>query len=327
MIDSTPTPCLLCGENKGYVHEEISGLQLRRLWEASGHTLSDRALGPIDNEFGIRLFQCASCGFRFYDPALAGTAEFYEELMTNKKYPDNSPEFMFALRHARDHGLKNVLDVGCGEGAFLDLAREQGLGTYGVELNRNAAAVAAGRGHRMASKLMQDITLDEVEGGIDFLTLFQVVEHVSSPVDFLRAATRLVRPGGFIVVGVPNEHRMLGLVHHDPANWPPHHVSRWRPVDLSILASRSGLEFIQHGSDCLTGRGIEWAWTTHNQFAAALGRPPLPGSVFIPRIVSIIYRTLRLRHIPFAGGLSIYAIYRKRQTTFVGSEEPNSHLI
>lgn len=311
MIESIPTPCLLCGENEGRVAEQITGTQLRELWRVSGHPLSDHALGPITKDFAIRLFECSSCGFRFYDPALAGSAEFYEELMTDKKYPVDSPEFLFALDLAGRFGARRVIDIGCGEGAFLDLARDKGFETYGVELNRVAAAVAEKRGHAMIHKMMEDISLDEVGGGVDLLTLFQVVEHVSSPADFVRDASRLVKPGGLVVVGVPSEKRMLGLLHHDPANWPPHHVSRWRISDFQKLAERTGLKLVEAKHDKLYGRAISWAWEYHNRMAPVMNQSQLPGGTWLPKTASLIYRYLGCKNYSPLHGLSIYAAFQK----------------
>jgi len=303
--------CLLCGSGKVIVDASLTGAQVRTLWNGVGNDLSDRALGPITPDSDVVLYRCASCGFRFYDPDLAGSAAFYEELMEGRNYPDSSPEFAFALDFANRHGLKRVLDIGGGEGAFLDQARKYGLETSGAELNRNAAETAARKGHRMFSKPMELITLDELDGGTDMLTLFQVIEHVPSPVDFVTAAARLVRAGGYLVIAVPSERRMLGLLHYDPANWPPHHVSRWLPRDIAALATRAGLEIIKQGSDPLLGRAITWAFNLHNQLASSLGHRGLPGGEWLPRMLSLGYRIMGCKHYLPCHGLSIYAVLRK----------------
>lgn len=303
--------CLLCGNTDALIDETLAGRQIRALWRAMGKDLSARAFGPITPDFQVDLFRCSSCGFRFYDPALAGGAEFYEEMMSVCPYPATTPEFTFALDFAKRNGLKRVLDVGGGEGHFLDLARNSGMETSGVELNRNAAKTAADKGHRMFNEQMEEITAEDLDGGTDLLTLFQVVEHVPSPVDFLLDAARLVRPGGYIVIAVPNERRMLGLLHHDPANWPPHHVSRWRAKDLSHLAKRTGLSLIKQGSDPLPGRSIPWAVKHHNQMATALGHQSLHGNNWLLDSISLAYRYLGCKYYLPCHGLSIYAALRK----------------
>ena len=311
MIDHQDIGCLLCGSNHVTCDETLTGAQIHAIWHACGIDLSARACGPVARDFAVNLYRCVACGFRFYDPLLAGTAEFYQELMAVRAYPGGTPEFTYALDFATRNDLKRVLDVGGGEGHFLDLARQSGMETAGVELNANASETAAGKGHRMFNKPMEEITPEELAGGTDMLTLFQVVEHVASPVQFVADAARLVRPGGYLVIAVPSERRMLGLLHHDPANWPPHHVSRWRAKDLSSLARATGLSLIHQAADRLTGRQILWAYQLHQQLAAALGHRGLAGGEWLVQALTFIYRKLGCKYYLPCHGLSIYAILRK----------------
>jgi SAM-dependent methyltransferase len=304
--------CLLCHSEHLTVTDSLKGDEIRSLWKEWGNNLSDYALGEIIREFPVEMYRCNNCGFSFFDPKLAGTGEFYEELMAKRKYPTDTPEFNFALSFAKKMELETILDVGGGDGAFLDLARKAGIQTSGIELNRDAAAKAAAKGHRMSTKLLEDIQLDEIGGCTDMLTLFQVVEHVPAPVEFLESAARLVRPGGYIAVAVPSHRRALGLLHLDPADWPPHHVSRWRQTDLHKLAEKASLTVVKTGADPLTGQAIEWAYSLHNRFARTLGHRSLPGAGWPIRAVSTLYRTLRCKLYCGAHGLSIYAIYQKQ---------------
>jgi SAM-dependent methyltransferase len=303
--------CLICNSAQIDIADSLSGLELRNLWKCLGSDLNDAAYGPITCEAAVHLFRCHDCGFQFYDPEFAGSGDFYEALMATRPYPLGSPEFPYTIEFANKRGIGSVLDIGGGEGAFLDLAKQAGLQTAGVELNRHAAEVCAAKGHRMFNKPMEDITLADLDGGAELLTLFQVVEHVPSPIGFVTSAARLVRPGGYLVIAVPSEKRMLGLLHHDPANWPPHHVSRWRGEDLSRLAERTGLEVIEHTADPLYGRPIVWAADLHQRLEAAIGRQPHPLSGTFARVASLLYRALRLQNRSPFHGLSIRAVMKK----------------
>lgn len=303
--------CFICENNSLDVAESIKGADLRKLWDALENGIGDSAYGPITPETEVNFYQCRSCSFRFFEPEFAGSADFYEDLMTKKTYPLGGPEFDHAIEFAANHGIKQVLDVGGGEGAFLDLARKAGLETTGVELNRHASDVSAGKGHRMFNKPMEDIDLAELEGGTEMLTLFQVVEHVSAPVEFVTSAARLVRPGGYICIAVPSARRMLGLLHHDPADWPPHHVSRWRMEDLKKLGMRSGLDVVECSTDLLTGKSILWALQLHNKLETTLGNRQhiVPGRV--ASILSLVYRALKLKYVLPFHGLSLHIVLRK----------------
>lgn len=311
MTDSTPPACLICSEKQVSIASSLTGAQLRLLWASLDNEIGDYAYGSITPETQVNLYRCESCGFRFYNPKFSGSAEFYEELMAKKIYPLGSPEFAHAIDFAARYNIKRVLDVGGGEGAFLDMASKAGLETSGVELNRHAAQVAAGKGHRMFNKPMEHISTEELDGGAEFLTLFQVIEHVPAPVDFVIDAARLLKPGGYISIAVPSDRRVLGLLDKDPADWPPHHVSRWRISDLRKLGERSGLEFVENQTNQLFGQAISWAFDLHNQLETALGGKPLGIPRSLISLATFVYRVARMQnHLPFHG-LSIRAVFKK----------------
>jgi SAM-dependent methyltransferase len=163
----------------------------------------------------------------------------------------------------------------------------------------------------MLNKPMEDIDLEEIGGGAEMLTLFQVVEHVSAPVKFVSAAARLVKPGGYISIAVPSDRRMLGLLHHDPADWPPHHVSRWRIKDLKELGGKSGLEFVECKADLLTGHGIIWALELHNKLEAALGKKSHRLPIGVASFLTLFYRAFKLKYVLPFHGLSLHIMLRK----------------
>ena len=303
--------CLLCHGSSLSTIWSLSGAEVRALWRESGFTITDSAFGSLTPAHLVSQFECGTCGFRFFDPTLAGGGEFYEQLERGGYYAGNRPEFQFALALCQREQFKSVLDVGGGTGAFLDLARTQGPATYAVELNAQAAAVCAAKGHRTLRKRLEDISPEDLNGGVDMLTLFQVVEHVPDPRAFLGAAARLVRSGGLIVVAVPNNAGQHKLLPFDPANMPPHHISRWRNVDLNRLGAACELSTAVRGADPLYGRGFEGFWALHNRLAPAIGRPPHPGGRWLPATLSFLYRKLGCRHYLPRRGLSIYFAYRK----------------
>lgn len=95
-----------------------------------------------------------------------------------------------------------LLDVGCGDGSFLELARTCGWDVVGLDPDPKAVANAARQG------------LTVHEGGIEYfsgrselfdvITLNHVIEHVYEPVKVLEACHALLKPGGQLWLETPN---------------------------------------------------------------------------------------------------------------------------
>jgi SAM-dependent methyltransferase len=292
------------------VASELSGAQLRRLWKELGREFSPEAYGRISEQYIVLLRRCDACGFKFFERGLAGNEKFYREIEQRGYYAPDRPEFARTLRFARRHTLRNVLDVGCGSGAFLDLARQGGLDTYGLELNTAAGEKARAKGHKVYDKLLHELPSCPLPDGFDLITLFQVLEHVEGPVEVLKQAARLLRQGGFIAVAVPSEQGSPRLNPYDPAQWPPHHVSRWRLADFEQLGRAANLRVVKKGGDLLLGSGLPQLWEMHNRLAPILGQPERRGTLGLIKFASQLYRKMAMKWLFPRWGPSIYAYFQ-----------------
>lgn len=305
--------CLLCESARSKVTSRLASSDLEKAWRALGVTFSAEAWKTMNGTSSAELFECLECGFRYCDPGLAGNGRFYTELDAQRTgyYPAEVPEFARTLAWVRVRKLRTVLDVGCGDGAFLDLAREAGMGTAGIELNRKAAEACQSKGHHVSMIPLAELAKDSRGPRYDLVTLFQVLEHVPDPVSFLRDASSLLRPGGYVSVAVPNDRGIYRICPLEPHEWPPHHITRWRQKDLRQAGSRCGLRVVKTGANRLLGSEAEFFWGLHNRIVAALGRPAHPGGTALPKVLSFFYRKLGMKFILPGFGTSVYAIYQR----------------
>src|SRR5262249_15961186 len=69
----------------------------------------------------------------------------------------------------------------------------------------------------------------------------QVLEHVTDPIEFLRAMARCTRSGGLVIISVPAEDGALGASVNYTLNLPPHHLTHWTDSALTFAMTRVGL--------------------------------------------------------------------------------------
>jgi 2-polyprenyl-3-methyl-5-hydroxy-6-metoxy-1,4-benzoquinol methylase len=95
-----------------------------------------------------------------------------------------------------------LLDVGCGNGAFLRLASEMGWLVSGLDFDPQAVQQARSAGFDVTVGGVD--ALDHIVGHYDVITLSHVIEHVTDPNDLLDRLHRLLKPGGRLWLETPN---------------------------------------------------------------------------------------------------------------------------
>jgi 2-polyprenyl-3-methyl-5-hydroxy-6-metoxy-1,4-benzoquinol methylase len=104
-----------------------------------------------------------------------------------------------------------LLDVGCGTGLFLAVARRRGWEPFGIDDCEQATWHA--REH-FGLEVWTGEFGDLVAAGrrFDAITGWDIIEHSREPVELLRAAGRHLEPGGLIALSTPNQRSILDLV-------------------------------------------------------------------------------------------------------------------
>lgn len=232
--------CLSCGAPSGATlleripYSEIWD-RLRTEWEASFSEDVMRRHTPCGE---TALLECPRCGAQFFDPPVAGDADFYRELGGSPRYYA-AWKWEFDWVKARLPRGAGVLDVGCGGGDFLTGISPVAGRAVGVEWSSLAVARARARGLDVREGDLAGHAA-EFEGGFDAVCAFHVLEHLPEPAGFLGLLRRCLRPGGSLYLSVPNRMRS-GRAPLEPLDCPPHHLTRWSPASLAAIARRSGL--------------------------------------------------------------------------------------
>lgn len=96
-----------------------------------------------------------------------------------------------------------LLEVGCGAGGFLDAMRWRGWECHGLEMDREASRFC----REVLGLAVEEGRLEDARfptSSFDAIVLFHVFEHLSDPHGCLRLLRRWLKPGGILVLTVPN---------------------------------------------------------------------------------------------------------------------------
>ena len=138
-----------------------------------------------------------------------------------------------------------ALDIGCGKGEVALALASRGFRCSGIDMKKR---VIDHLNERYPEVSWRCATTDELEQEgqmFDVITMYHVLEHISHPVDCLTKIAKLLRPGGLMVIEVPNVGGLeAGLKGSNWHYYKVDHVNYFRPSDLRRVGKLSGLKFL-----------------------------------------------------------------------------------
>lgn len=228
----TPPPCPLCQST----HTRV----WRRFQSPPG----------VTQRFTIR--RCGGCGHLFTDPVPTGDLLdriYHSPQHVNFQTSDQHFEGRRAIDDGRWHWLRShlsggmLIDFGSGSGAFLSRAPSTFRVVGAEPTDRLAHFARESKGLEICPSLAE---ATERAGKADAVTMWDVFEHLDNPAERLREIAQSLKPGGHIVIGVPNcrafEATLFG------GSWfawcVPAHLHHWTPESISRTLGENGFEVV-----------------------------------------------------------------------------------
>jgi 2-polyprenyl-3-methyl-5-hydroxy-6-metoxy-1,4-benzoquinol methylase len=134
---------------------------------------------------------------------------------------------------------RRLLDVGCGPGTFLLVARQEGWDVAGIEPAQEAASKAIALGLNVFQGYVKDYAALS-PSPFDAIVSFEVLEHVPNPVEVLQGMRALLKPGGMLVLSVPNLDDPYCLKQQIALAMPPIHINFFNRRSLGKALQKAG---------------------------------------------------------------------------------------
>lgn len=136
-------------------------------------------------------------------------------------------------------GRKRVVDLGCGDGVFLEMLQNQGFDCIGIDRNPEMLAYC----HRQNLKAIDRDALDFIRTdgqGYDTFVLMDLVEHLTF--DYNRDLFQAMPPNSLLLLKTPYTNALLGHQFYLQA---PSHVMPYCPLVLRQLLDRTGFQILK----------------------------------------------------------------------------------
>jgi SAM-dependent methyltransferase len=209
---------------------------------AAGHKPTDKAIATRIASYG--LWTCDACSTSFAMPRVPAPAGWYAEVGEYYGWRWEFDVCLAELKQRLPPG-SSVMEIGCGEGRFLERVRESGFRALGNDLNTTALEEARRKGLQVVAGELSQVSRTVPPGSLDAIVLFHVLEHVGAPGAFARQLGLLLKPDGFLILSIPNPNRARARIAHEFWDYPPHHLTRFSLEGLVRLLADAGFHVLR----------------------------------------------------------------------------------
>ncbi len=198
------------------------------------------------------IIRCKKCGLGFLNlknkdilkdlnTSIYNTKTYYETINRQLKQLTNryKKQIKGIIQLVKNKGI--LADIGCGIGLFLNMAAFYGFKPYGYDINKINLKKAK---KYFSIKILHDNYLDNKKNKnlFDVATLWDVLEHMKDPVEYLSKLISIIKPGGLLVVQCPSMESYEFLKFKSKWIWltPGDHLQFFTPKTLAKVVISAG---------------------------------------------------------------------------------------
>lgn len=139
-----------------------------------------------------------------------------------------------------------LLEVGAAFGTYCDALRDESFfdRIVAVEPTPGLAQTCRDKGFETHENTIEELSF--LSGTADVVAAFEVLEHLHSPLEFVRRCAEFLRPGGLLICSCPSGTGLGTLVLKEKARVVDHeHLNYLNPKSAKLLLERCGLEALE----------------------------------------------------------------------------------
>ena len=226
------------------------------------------------------IVQCLNCGLIYSNPRWddAELMDSYEAVEDPLYLQEREGRVLTFEQHL--HPLEKItgpangrklLDVGCYIGVFLEIAAKHGWEARGIEPSQWAAEQACKNGLNVVHGTLASAHLPDKS--FDVVTLWDVIEHLADPMQEVRRAHRVLKPGGLVVIHTMDIDSLFARVMGPKWPWLMEmHIYYFSQRTMAAMLQKAGFSVIRSGPQ---GRfqTLGYLGTRFTALFGRLGRP------------------------------------------------------
>jgi 2-polyprenyl-3-methyl-5-hydroxy-6-metoxy-1,4-benzoquinol methylase len=223
------------------------------------------AKAPDQPQPPFGLMHCQDCSGIFLSPRprIEDMHQYYDDFYKGDRKKSSRQELR-AKKHFRRLARSmptpgDILEVGAGDGYFLNAAKEAGWRVQGLELSQPRIEQAKqwfGIDLQPHDLLKADLKAES----FDAIAMFQLIEHVHDPRAILKRVHQLLRPGGVLMLSTPNV-LAYGRKKRDVDHWLiPRHLFFFTPGSLVTNAESLGFQVVRRSLKLQARLEMKFGW-------------------------------------------------------------------
>ncbi len=226
--------CPLCN-SKNY--KEVKSIYINDLIDM---WVSKRGFNPISIIYNNKVLikrKCDNCGLYYYNYHISDSKKLYENLeKVDGYYPVFRPTYKIALEIIKKINPKDLMEIGSGNGSFLEYINNFVPNVIGNEYNKNAVKLCQSKGLNVISK-----PIKMMKSKFDVVCHHEVLEHVFGTKKFIKENIKLLRKGGKLIIGTPDPESILAITGKGELHYPPHHQFEFSKQTFNWMANKYDL--------------------------------------------------------------------------------------